>query len=416
MKSKILVTTTTFPRWENDPEPRFVLDLSKELQKQFDVTVLAPAAPEAKLVEQLEGINVLRYRYAPLRSQEVLAYPGSIMARLHKHPLYWPLVPLLVAGLYRKIRAVLSKTPYACVHANWAIPQGFVQGAFFSGSTDPPYVLATRGGDIYTAKHGFRRRLVRLALKRAAAVTSVSKALRDVIIKEIGFEADLENLHVISSGVALDRFKPDLRDEQWPVQYGLNRPLILFVGRLAEKKGLTYLLQAMATKPVQNTSASLIIVGDGPLRSDLEAEVRARHISDRVRFIGSLDHRFLPIVYASADLFCAPFITGKDSDEEGLPTVLTEAGASGLPSIVSDAGGVKEILVNAQTGFIVPQKDPNALGDALYQLITDDQQRRTFGNNALHAVQAFSWENIGKRYTKIISSTIARHSKQCIIR
>jgi glycosyltransferase involved in cell wall biosynthesis len=406
MKPKILVTASTFPRWNNDPEPRFVLDLSKELQQQFEVTVLVPASPKAMMSEQLEGVNVLRYRYAPLRSLEVLAYPGGITSRLHEYPCSWTLVPLLFTGLYRAMRRLLAETNFACVHAHWAIPQGVIQGTFFSGRKNPPYVLTSHGADIYTATSGLKRACTKRALMRAAKITVVSEAIREMALEHMRGACQREDIQVIPMGASLARFNPEFRDEEWFAQYGLTRPVILFVGRLAEKKGLTYLLQALATPRLQRTSASLAIIGDGPLRTDLEREAAQRGITDRVCFTGALDHRVLPVAYASADIFCTPFIVGKDGDQEGLPTVLSEAGASGLASVASDVGGVREIIIDGQTGFLVPQKDPECLTDKLYTLINDSATRKRFGVRALQAAEAFSWENIGKKYAQVIHDVI----------
>ncbi|WP_143087440.1 hypothetical protein [Butyrivibrio proteoclasticus] len=84
-KKKLLVTASTFPRWENDTEPRFVLDLSKALTEYFDVTCLVPACPEAKDSEVLEGVKVLRYHYFPIHKFETLCYPGAIVPRIKQN-------------------------------------------------------------------------------------------------------------------------------------------------------------------------------------------------------------------------------------------------------------------------------------------------------------------------------------------
>ncbi len=411
MKPNVLVTTSTLPRWEHDPEPRFVLDLSKQLLAEFDVTVLAPAAPGAKMEEWLDGVHVIRYRYAPLRLLERVAYPGSINAILQKHPHYWPLVPGLFFGLWANIRRLLNTSNIACVHAHWIIPQGFIQGAFFSGPAHPPYVLTSHGGDAYTyGASPIKKRLIRIALQRASALTVVSRDLASTIRQSFAEAVGARPVRIAPMGTSLERFHPNVRRDEWPALHGLTRPVLLFVGRLAEKKGVSYLLQAMTSPEIANTTASLAIIGDGPLRDALEREVTARGLTERVRFLGSLDHSQLPTAYASADIFCAPFIIAKDGDREGLPTVLSEAGASGLPCIASDVGGVSEILVHEQTGLIVPPKDIAALTAALLRLIRDERARRAFGLNALTHVAKFSWDAIGKTYTQIIRETIEAHA------
>ena len=123
--------------------------------------------------------------------------------------------------------------------------------------------------------------------------------------------------------------------------------------------------------------------------------------------MGALDHRVLPVAYASADIFCAPFIVGNNGDQEGLPTVLSEAYASGLASVTSDVGGVKEIIIDGQTGFLVPQRDPDSLADKLHTLIKDSVTRKRLGIRALQAAEMFSWANIGEKYAQVINDVIA---------
>ena len=166
----------------------------------------------------------------------------------------------------------------------------------------------------------------------------------------------------------------------------------------------------MASPRIRQTSASLAVIGDGPLRAELEAEAAALNLTDRVRFLGSFDHQQLPAAYASADMFCAPFIIAKDGDREGLPTVLSEAGASGLPCVASDVGGVAEILMDRQTGLVVPQKDVSALIDALAALIADEPVRLRLGEEALRHVRQFGWDAIGARYAQILRQIIQEHS------
>lgn len=90
-KKKLLVTASTFPRWEGDTEPRFVLDLSSHMTDEFDVTVLVPASPGAKDTEVMDGVKVIRYHYFPIHKWETLCYPGAIVPRIKekKFVYYW---------------------------------------------------------------------------------------------------------------------------------------------------------------------------------------------------------------------------------------------------------------------------------------------------------------------------------------
>ncbi len=102
-RKKLLVTASTFPRWEGDTEPRFVLDLCRYMTDKYDVTVLVPASPGAKEQEVLEGVKVIRYHYFPIHRWETLCYPGAIVPRIKEKKIRIFLVPCLFMGLYFKI-------------------------------------------------------------------------------------------------------------------------------------------------------------------------------------------------------------------------------------------------------------------------------------------------------------------------
>jgi len=128
MKKKLLVTGSTFPRWEGDTEPRFVLDLSEALTEYYDVTVLVPAAPVAADQEIMNGVKVIRYHYFPIHKWEMLCYPGAIVPRIREKKIRALLVPFLCISLYWHLFRMLKD--YDMVHAHWLIPQGIVQSFF----------------------------------------------------------------------------------------------------------------------------------------------------------------------------------------------------------------------------------------------------------------------------------------------
>ncbi len=405
-KPRLLVTTSTLPRFAGDSIPRFVLDLSKGLQKDFDVTILAPADPSAALEEEFEGVHVVRYRYAPLRSLETLAYTESMLPQLRKNPAYWLLVPLFVLGFYRATRRLLRERDFACVHCHWLLPQGVVQALMFRRQGDPPYVVTCHGSDVFGMNHPLIRPLKRLTLRRAAMVTVVSEAIREYLVENYAPDFDRERSRVIPMGVDLDRFDPGLRDDDWPQRFGLKRPVILFVGRLAEIKGVTYLLQALALEPLRSTAASLAIAGYGPLRDELEEEAERLGFADRVRFLGAMDHRQLPTVYASADIFCAPSVVAEGGARESFGVVLCEAGASGLASVTTRVGRTSAVVRDGETGMLVDEKDPRDLSRALAVLVTDPDRRAAYGSKARERVREFGWNTVSSKYTRAIRDCI----------
>lgn len=151
---------------------------------------------------------------------------------------------------------------------------------------------------------------------------------------------------------------------------------VLFVGRLVEKKGVAYLLRAMREVQDAEPDTRLTLAGDGPLRAELEA--LACSLNLRCTFLGRQSPEEVRGLMARADVFCLPSVTARNGDTEGLPTVLVEAQAMGLPAVTSDSAGNPEAVRHEQTGLVVPEKDERALARALLRLLREEQTWRRF--------------------------------------
>lgn len=376
-KKKLLVTASTFPRWEGDTEPRFVLDLSKHMTDEFDVTVLVPAASGAKDEECLEGVKVIRYHYFPIHKWETLCYPGAIVPRIKEKKVRIFLVPFLLISLWYHLFKLLPK--YDVVHAHWLIPQGIVQSFL-----KKPYIVTGHGGDVTSLNKGILRKLKIRCLKKAKHVTVVSEHLKEKV-KELVPEIEPS---VISMGVDISKF-----GKQYYVSNYFNqddKKVVLFVGRLAEKKGVKYLIEAM-----REVDALLVIVGDGPLRDELKKQ--AKILGDKVKFLGAKTHDELKIIYASADIFVAPSITANDGDQEGLPTTIMEAMASGLAVVASDSGGISQVISDDINGLLCKEKDINGLSKSISKCLVDEN-RIKFINENKSSIDKCSYSSLVKQY------------------
>ena len=149
MKPRLLVTASTFPRWANDSEPKFIYDLCMQLKHHFKVTVLVPAAPDAQPVEVMEGIRVKRFRYFPIARFQSLAYPGAIVPRIKENKARALLVPFFFIAQYLATRRELKDCDAVLV--NWFVPQG-VTHSFLRDKK--PYMISGFGGDV-TSLNGF---------------------------------------------------------------------------------------------------------------------------------------------------------------------------------------------------------------------------------------------------------------------
>ncbi len=381
-KKKLLVTASTFPRWENDTEPRFVLDLCKYLNKWFTITVLVPCAPGAKERETLEGVDVIRYHYFPIHAWETLCYPGAIVPRIKEKKVRILLVPFLFFSLYFRLSRIIEG--YDMVHAHWLIPQGIVQMLFHK-----PYVVTGHGGDVTSLNTGILRKMKIRCLRRAQHVTVVSHDLK------VQLEYLLPGLDpsVISMGVDTSKFGKQYAIEHYFGQG--NKKVVLFVGRLAEKKGVTYLIEAM-----REIDAVLIIAGDGPLKQTLMEQ--AKEQGEKIKFVGAQKHDVLKAMYASADVFAAPFITAGDGDKEGLSVVVLEALASELPIVSCKVGGVGELLQDRETALLCEEKNVFQLREAIKTLLDDSELRVKLSRNGIKLVKRYDYEEIARKYALLM--------------
>lgn len=389
-KKKLLVTASTFPRWEGDTEPRFVLDLCAHMTDKFDVTVLAPAAPGAKDNEVLEGVRVVRYHYFPIHKWETLCYPGAIVPRIKEKKIRALFVPFLFLSLYFHLLKMLPK--YDIVHAHWLIPQGIVQSFF-----KKPYIVTGHGGDVTSLNKGIMRKLKIRCLRNAGRVTVVSEHLRKKV-QELVPEI---SPGVISMGVNTSWFGREYHVDNYFGQG--DKKVVLFVGRLAEKKGVTYLIEAM-----KQVDAVLAIVGDGPLKKELEQQSKGINTLagwNKVEFFGAKTHEELRNVYASADVFVCPSVTAKGGDQEGLPTTIMEAMASGLPVVASNSGGIAQLIKDGVNGLLCEEKCVWQIVDNISSLLDDETLRSSIIAESRKTIEEYDYHVIADRYKKLISST-----------
>lgn len=380
---KILITASTFPRWEGDTEPRFILDYAKAMTKYYEVHVLVPMAPGAKKEEKMEGVYVHRYHYFPIHKWETLCYPGAIVPRIKEKKIRAFLVPFLLLSMWRSTKKYSKMVDL--VHAHWIIPQGIVQ----AGIKGTPYIVTGHGGDVTGLNMWPMKMIKRRALRNACAITGVSNYICEKL-RTIYYEADPV---MISMGVDISKFSPQKENDKY---FTHDKKNVVFVGRLAEKKGVTYLIEAM-----KDVDARLFIIGNGPLEVSLKSQVNVKNLQDRVFFLGSKSHDELPEILASADLFVAPSIVAKDGDQEGLPVSIMEAMASGVPVIAGISGGTKDIVLDGLNGFVVEVTDVDALALRINQILKDDSLRRKMSVEAIETSRKFSYEVIASKYSAL---------------
>lgn len=190
-----------------------------------------------------------------------------------------------------------------------------------------------------------------------------------------------EKIKCIYHGLDTRPYQPSTNGSQTK-----DAPVILAVGQLKEKKGFTYLLQACRNLKEKGYQFTCQIVGDGPLRDDLESQVCKLAIEDVVELCGALPHEKVIDRFSQAAIFVLPAVTGSDGDRDGIPNVILEALAMQLPVVSTDHSGIPEVIVDGKNGLLVKSKDVTALTNALTCLIEQPELRQYLGKNGRQTV------------------------------
>jgi sugar transferase (PEP-CTERM/EpsH1 system associated) len=213
----------------------------------------------------------------------------------------------------------------------------------------------------------YQLRIQRFAWGRADRVVSVSSRLAERLARDVGFDA--QRIHTIRNGVNLERFGPALRpDGRRALGLAEDAIAIGIVGRLVDVKDHATLLRAFARVADRDSRTVLVIAGDGPLGTPLREQAAALGIAPRVRFLGHRDD--VERVLAALDVFVL------SSSSEGMSNTILEAMASGVAVVATHVGGADELVVDGETGLLVPAGDPDMLASALLRLAGDPRLRR----------------------------------------
>ena len=321
---KLVVLTTSYPRYEGDPTVHFLGEaVSKLRERGLEVEVVSPMS------FQHFGI----------------AYGAGVMGNLRREPWRIAFVPAMLANFRRAARGHARDADL--LHAHW-LPNGFV-----AASLGKPFVLTVHGTDAELARRA--PSLARWVLRRARVVICVSNALAEVV-RGLG----IEHVRVIPNGVEIPPF----------VREPASPPEVLFAGRLSREKGILELVEAAR-------GMSLVVAGDGPLRARVPGA------------LGFVPHRELGERYERAAVVACP------SHREGFNVVCAEAMAYGRPVVAGAVGGLLDLVVDEETGLLVPPRDVGALRAALERLLADEELRNRLGGAARERARThFSWDRV----------------------
>jgi len=376
----ILVISSVYPQTADANHGTFIREAILRLQPiGVKFTVFAPAYEGSKS-HVLDGVSVHRFRYCFKRFENLVR--DGAPTKLQRQPLY-----LFVAVLYVLLGG--CQLFWLCRHqkpdllqVHWPFPHGLMALPvhYFLGI---PMVFSFHGAELLLArKFGFVTKLLRWLLPLAREVTANSSFTEGLIRKLYSGPVT-----TIPYGLTIEAKEPKLRPAGEP-------PKLLFVGRLDERKGLRYLLEALPIVSAQHP-IRLRIVGKGILEAEIQAQCRAMGLEAIVEFLGFVSKEALADEYAACDIFVLPAIVDSKGDTEGLGIVMIEALAHEKPVVASAVGGIVDVIRSGETGLLVPEKNPAALAQAILVLLAQPDQAKALGQRGLYDVQTrFSWSRI----------------------
>jgi glycosyltransferase involved in cell wall biosynthesis len=376
----ILVVTSVYPQTPDSNNAPFIREVILRLQPTgAEFTVFAPAYEGCKSHE-LDGVKVYRFRYF-FKRFENLARDGA-PTKLQRQPFY-----LVVAALYILLGSwqlfwVCRSLKPDLLHIHWPFPHGLMAWPA-SKLLGIPMVFSFHGAELMLInKYSFVANILRWLLPMTSGVTANSSFTLRLIRKLYAGPVS-----VIPYGLTIEAKTPI------PRQPG-EVPKLLFVGRLDERKGLRYLLDALPLVLAEQ-SVCLRVVGKGILEAEIKSQCRAMGLDRVVAFLGFVSKAELADEYASCDIFVLPAIVDSKGDTEGLGIVTIEALAHKKPVIASAVGGIVDVICSGTTGILVPEKDPPALAQAILTLLQNSDRAEEMGRKGLEDVRArFSWSRI----------------------
>lgn len=404
MKPKLLVVTSTFPRWPNDTDPPFVFELSKRLTDVFEVTIHTPHYKGALVRETMDGLRVHRFRYC-FAQFETLAGGQGIVPKLRRNKCYYLLLPFFLITQFFSLLLLVASIRPDVIHAHWLIPQGLM-AVLVKRIFGIPVVVTAHGADVFSLRQTPFIWIKKYIVNSSDRIVTVSQSLARILSEDTG---SLVEPAVISMGVDASLFSPDKREEAIREQYGIHGPFLLFVGRLTEKKGVRYLIGAMSLIVSNFPEAKLLIVGHGELEQDLRDQARNCGLEEVVLFVGGVANAQLPVYYATADIFIGPSVQVKGGDAEGFGLTFVEAAMSGCLVIGTRIGGVEDIIEDGDTGFLVAPNDADILAEKINNIIGGTKSFQEMKENGRMLMsKKFDWMVIAKQYTELLCNSSSK--------
>ncbi|UUX91810.1 glycosyltransferase [Methanoplanus endosymbiosus] len=427
MTIKILIISSNYPRVHNETMGWFLHEIPKRLDKdQYTIYSLTPHCHKCRRIDFFDGVEIHRFRYF-IPSLQRLAYGSGIAGNFHTDHLAKIQVPLFLISEVLSALKLCKDKKIQIIHTHWLLPQGLA-GAICKKLIGVKHVANIHGSDINTiSKSKFLIKVAGFIVKYSDIVIANSSYTKEKLLS-ICPQAE-SKCKIIPMGVDLTKFDPNIENiqndkknilihreniQQYSEYNDLSylpkgsKPVILSIGRLIGLKGTEYLIQSIIYLTKAFPEIIIIIAGIGPEKERLEQLVQKLKLSEKVVFKGFISHELAIEYYKFSDVFVLPSVN-LNGQTEGLGVVLLEAMACKTPVIGSNVGGIPDIIKDGRNGFLVPEKDPEAIAGKIKIILDNNELREKFITNGYTTVKEnFSWDIILKKneeiYRKLVES------------
>lgn len=295
-------------------------------------------------------------------------------------------------------RKLIKQNNYNLTHSFFTVPCGFLSLIYYR-LYKLPYIVSLRGADVpgyserFTTIYGILTPIIKLIWKGAAAVVSNSQGLKELAQKAEPGQA----IDIIFNGVDIENFRPDsgIKPEgKFIITTGASR--------LTARKGIRYLIAAMAKLSPRYPQLLLKIMGEGSEMQNLKSQAEELKLENKIIFLGRMAREETSPYYGEASVFVLPSLN------EGMSNAMLEALATGLPILATDTGGTKELVKDGENGFIIKMKDAEDLAEKIAAILNNKELRQEMAKKSREIAKQMSWEKVAEQYYDLYKKVTAK--------
>ncbi|AKB13452.1 Glycosyltransferase involved in cell wall bisynthesis [Methanosarcina thermophila] len=397
---KVLEVCQEFPNRYYPQLGTFIKQSIDSIANQgVDVTVISPK-PFVLPFSSFPYHNFFKLPRIEHTEKYDLHYPRYIYAVPKKY--FYPITGISYSLFVSKYAVKNIKPIPALIHAHFSYPDGYGMMKLAKRWNIPLVISALGTIERKVAYEGsYTSKQIIEAMSFADRILSVSEDLK---LHIVNLGIDKNKVHVVPNGVDIGKFKPAGKAHARSI---LNLPqdknIVLFVGALRKIKGVDYLIEAAHSFVDKDTYLFMVGRDDG-LKKNLEKRAYELKIANYIKFTGPVNHEDIPLWISASDILVLPSLS------EGRPNVILEALACEVPVVATDVGGIPELMVDGETGYLVPPKSPDELSRKINKLLDDKNRREKMGKFGRKCIiqRGLTWEAHAKTTVDIYQELLTK--------